>query len=86
MLYRLAAFHRYGCAYLALSDRPILGALAHALLGYCFFGHGVTLINRGLMTEDQSEWREARAFRLMPRVKFIIRAARLISERLSGAL
>ena len=49
-------------------------------------GMGVTLINRGLMTEDQCEWKEARVFGDMPEVKFVIRATRLIPERLSGVL
>ena len=49
-------------------------------------GMGVTLINRGLMTEDQCEWKDARAFGVMPGVEFVIRATRLIPERLSGTL
>lgn len=46
-------------------------------------GMGVTLINRGLMTEDQCEWEEAKVFGQPPKVKFIIRAASLIPDKLS---
>ena len=45
---------------------------------------GVTLINRGLTTGDQCEWPEARAFGSPGQVKFVIRATRLISEKLSA--
>ena len=46
-------------------------------------GMGVTLINRGLMTDDQCEWPEAKLFSQPQRVKFVIRATQLIPEKLS---
>ena len=46
-------------------------------------GMGVTLINRGLMTEDQCEWPEARNFGVPQQVVFVIRATQLIPEKLS---
>jgi DNA-binding transcriptional LysR family regulator len=36
-------------------------------------GMGVTLINRGLMTEDQCEWKESESFYKRRKVSFIIR-------------
>jgi len=49
-------------------------------------GMGVTLINRGLMTEDQCEWKEAEIFGKPPKVKFVIRSTQLIPQKLSGTL
>ncbi len=49
-------------------------------------GMGVTLINRGLMKEDQCEWKEAEAFGKPPKVKFVIRSTQLIPQKLSGTL
>ena len=46
-------------------------------------GMGVTLINRGLMTDDQCEWPEAKLFSQPQKVKFVIRASQLIPEKLS---
>ena len=46
-------------------------------------GMGVTLINRGLMTDDQCEWPEAKLFSQPQKVKFVIRATQLIPEKLS---
>jgi len=46
-------------------------------------GMGVTLINRGLMTDDQCEWPEAKLFSQLQKVKFVIRASQLIPEKLS---
>ncbi|MFT5111128.1 MAG: hypothetical protein ACI8P9_000439 [Parasphingorhabdus sp.] len=45
-------------------------------------GIGVTLINRGLLTADQCKWPEARQFDEKPSVKFVIRATRLIPQKL----
>ncbi|MEM7563972.1 MAG: LysR family transcriptional regulator [Pseudomonadota bacterium] len=47
-------------------------------------GMGVTLINRGLMTDDQCEWSEAKNFAQPETVTFLIRATQLIPENLSG--
>ncbi len=49
-------------------------------------GMGVTLINRGLMTDDQCEWKEAEIFGKPPKVKFIIRSTQLIPQKLSKTL
>lgn len=49
-------------------------------------GMGVTLINRGLMTDDQCEWKEAESFGKPPKVKFIIRSTQLIPQKLSETL
>ena len=45
-------------------------------------GMGVTLINRGLMTDDQCEWPEARRFGPAREVRFVVRATRMIPRRL----
>ena len=45
-------------------------------------GMGVTLINRALVTEDQDEWPEARAFGPPPEVSFVIRATEMIPRQL----
>lgn len=47
-------------------------------------GMGVTLINRGLMTDDQCEWPEAKHFAHPESVTFLIRATQLIPENISG--
>jgi hypothetical protein len=44
---------------------------------------GVTLINKGLMTNDQCEWPESKHFNQQRQVKFVIRATQLIPEKLS---
>ena len=46
-------------------------------------GMGVTLINRGLMTDDQCEWPESRHIDQQRKVKFVIRATQLIPEKLA---
>jgi len=46
-------------------------------------GMGVTLINKGLMTDDQCEWPESRHFNQQRQVKFVIRATQLIPQKLS---
>ena len=43
-------------------------------------GMGVTLINRGLMTDDQCEWPEARRFGEPPEVRFVVRATGMIPQ------
>ena len=45
-------------------------------------GMGVTLINRGLMTDDQCEWPEARRFGPAREVRFVVRATQMIPRRL----
>ncbi|MEM7209692.1 MAG: LysR family transcriptional regulator [Pseudomonadota bacterium] len=45
-------------------------------------GMGVTLINRGLVTSDQCEWEEARAFGPPRVVKFAVRATPMIPSHL----
>ena len=45
-------------------------------------GMGVTLINRGLMTEDQCEWPEAKEFGVPIKVKFVVRTTGRIPQSL----
>ena len=45
-------------------------------------GMGVTLINRGLMTEDQCEWPEAKLFGSPREVKFVVRTTGRIPQSL----
>ncbi|MGB0845857.1 MAG: LysR family transcriptional regulator [Thiolinea sp.] len=78
----LKCLERHGVDYYVSMESPSLAGVQ----GIVSSGMGVTLINRGLMTEDQCEWKDARAFGVMPGVKFVIRATRLIPERLSGTL
>lgn len=46
-------------------------------------GMGVTLINRGLMTDDHCEWPESRHIDQRRKVNFVIRATQLMPEKLS---
>ncbi|MFT5930633.1 MAG: DNA-binding transcriptional LysR family regulator [Oceanospirillaceae bacterium] len=46
-------------------------------------GMGVTLINKGLMTDDQCEWPESKRFNQQRQVKFVIRATPLIPKKIS---
>jgi len=43
-------------------------------------GMGVTLINRGLMTEDQCEWPEAKLFGSPREVRFVVRTTGRIPQ------
>jgi len=46
-------------------------------------GMGVTLINKGLMTDEQCEWPEAKNFDYQRQLNFVIRATTLIPNRLA---
>lgn len=79
--YREAALEcldAHGVDYYVSMQSPSLAGVR----GIVSSGMGVTLINRGLMTDDQCEWPQARAFGAPRRVKFVIRATEMIPQAL----
>jgi len=76
----LECLRQHGIEFYISMESPSLAGVR----GIVSSGMGVTLINRGLMTGDQCEWPEARAFGSPGQVKFVIRATRLIPEKLSA--
>jgi len=68
----------HGVDYYVSMQSPSLAGVR----GIVSSGMGVTLINRGLMTEDQCEWPEARRFGPLREVRFVVRATPMIPRRL----
>jgi len=75
----IACLEKHGIDYYVSMESPSLAGVR----GIVSSGMGVTLINRGLMTEDQCEWPEAAQFGPARRVKFVIRATSMIPQLLS---
>ena len=75
----LQTLQQQGIEFYVSMESPSLAGVR----GIVSSGMGVTLINRGLVTEDQCEWPEAKLFGPPRQVEFVIRATELIPRRLS---
>ena len=76
----ISTLREHGIDFYVSMESPSLGGV-HGIVSS---GMGVTLINRGLMTTDQCEWPEARAFHTPQTVSFVIRATELLPPKLAG--
>lgn len=74
----LACLAAHGIEYYVSMESPSLAGVR----GIVSSGMGVTLINRGLMTDDQCEWPESREFGPARQVSFVIRATDMIPQPL----
>ena len=74
----LACLDAHGVDYYVSMESPSLAGVQ----GIVSSGMGVTLINRGLVTDDQCEWPEAKALGDPGSVKFVIRASAMIPAAL----